>query len=134
MPRGVRGLHAGLDPLLKKDFGHHALVLVAKEMTVEGRYAPDNGIGEVHQQIDVSFNRNIYCIQPFWAFEPNSVLGVNEEVNLMDVERVHLVRVIRDSPVMKCADGYGCHGRVRRTEIPAVDVEAFLVLSAVDDK
>jgi hypothetical protein len=37
----VRGSHAGLsDILLKKDSGHHALVLMAQQMTVKERYAP----------------------------------------------------------------------------------------------
>ena len=99
--------------LLEEDLGHHALVLMAQQMTVEKRYAPNDRIGEIHHQIDISFNRDIDCIQPFRAFEPNSVLRVNEEVNLMDVERMHLVRAIRDPPVMKGPDGYGCHGRIR---------------------
>jgi hypothetical protein len=33
----------------------------------------------------------------------------------MDAEWVHLVRVIRDLPVIKGADGYHCHGGIQRT-------------------
>jgi len=120
--------------LFEKDLGHHAFVLMAQQMTVEERYATDDGIGEVHHKIDISFNRDIDCIQPFWAFEPNSVLGVDEEVNLMDVERVHLVRFIRDEPVMKSADGYRRHRWVRWCEFPPVDVEAFFVLGKMNNK
>jgi hypothetical protein len=53
MPRGVPSPRAALsDILLKKDFGHHAFVLMAQQMTADERYAPDDGIGEVHHEID----------------------------------------------------------------------------------
>jgi hypothetical protein len=103
-------------------------------MTVEKRYATDDGIGEIHHQIDISFNRDIHSIEPLRTFEVNTVSGIDEEVDLMNVERVHLVRVIRDSPVMKGPDGYGCHRRIRRTVFPSINVEAFLVLGEVHNK
>jgi hypothetical protein len=54
MPRGVRCSHAASsNRLLEKNFGYHTLVLMAKQMTVEERYAPDDGIGEVHHEIDI---------------------------------------------------------------------------------
>ncbi len=62
MRAGVRCLPA---VLLKENLGHHALVLMAQQMTVKERYASDDGVGEVHHQIDISFNRDIYRIQPF---------------------------------------------------------------------
>jgi hypothetical protein len=36
---------------LKEYFRHHTLVFVAQQMTVEERYSPDDGVGEVHHQI-----------------------------------------------------------------------------------
>jgi hypothetical protein len=104
----VRRIHAEFaELLLEKDLGHHALVLMAQQMAVEERYAPDDRIGEFHHQVNIPFNGDIDRIQPFRPFEPDSALGVDEEVNLMDVKRVHLVGVIRDSPMMKSPNGYG---------------------------
>jgi hypothetical protein len=38
MLHGVRELHVAVsDPLLEKDFGHHAFVLMTQQMTVEER-------------------------------------------------------------------------------------------------
>jgi hypothetical protein len=49
MLRVVLRIHAKFsDRLLEKDFGHHAFVLMAQQMTVEERNAPDDGIGEIH--------------------------------------------------------------------------------------
>jgi hypothetical protein len=113
MLRAVRRIRAEFSDLsLEKDLGHHTFILMAQQMTVEERYASDDGIGEVHHQIDISLNRDIYRVQPFWAFEPNPILGIDEEVYLMDVERVNFKRVVRHTPVMKCPNGYGCHGRI----------------------
>jgi hypothetical protein len=96
--------------LLEKDLSHHAFVLMAQQMAVEERHAPDDRVCEIHHQINITFNRDIDRVKPFWTLEPHSVLGINEEVNLMNVKRVHLVRAIRDSPVMKSSDGYSRHG------------------------
>jgi hypothetical protein len=54
MPRVVRRIHAGFpDLLLEKDFGYHALVLMAPEMALEDRHAPDDRIGEFHHEVDI---------------------------------------------------------------------------------
>ena len=42
-----------MDISLKEDFGHHAFVLMTQQMTVEERNASDDGIGEIHHEIDV---------------------------------------------------------------------------------
>src|SRR5208282_3440783 len=103
-------------------------------MAVEERHAPDDRVCEIHHQINITFNWDIDRVKPFGTLEPHSVLGINEEVNLMDVKRVHLVRAIRDSPVMKSSDGYSCHGWIRRTVFSAIDIESVLVLGEINDK
>lgn len=52
----------------------------------------------------------------------------------MNVERVDLMRVIHDAPVVKCADGYGLHRRIQWTIFLAIDVKALLVFREADDK
>src|SRR5271155_2096729 len=96
---------------LKKYLRHHTLVFVAQQMTVEERHSPDDGIGEVHHQIDISFDWYLDRIQPLRRREARPVFGIGEKMNLMDVEGVDLVRVIHHSPVVECADGYARHGR-----------------------
>ena len=81
-------------------------------MAMKKRYAPNDRIGEIHDEIDTSFNRNIDCVQPFRAFEPNSILRVNEEVNLVNVEWMDFVSAIRDSPMMKGPNRNGRHRRI----------------------
>jgi len=72
--------HAGFsNSLLEKYFGHHAFVFMPQQMAVKERNASDNGVGEIHHQIDISLNRYIDCIPPFRAFELNSVLGVDDD-------------------------------------------------------
>ena len=66
--------------------------------------------------------------------DARSVLCVGEKVNLMNVERVDLVRIIHDAPVVKSADGDARHGRVRRAVFLAVDIEAILVFSERNHK
>lgn len=107
---------------------------MAQQMAVKERNASDDGVGEIHHQIDISLNRHIDCIQPLRAFELNSVLGIDEEVYLMNVERMHLIGVVRDLPMMKCSDGYGCHWRVRRAVFFAVYVEALFVFGKMNNK
>src|SRR5258708_35120757 len=100
------GLHAWHSDLLFKDnFGHHALILMAQQMAVEERCAPDDRTGEIHHQINISFNGDIHGVQPLWTLEQNAILGIDKEVDLMDVKRVHLVSFVCDLPVMKGTDG-----------------------------
>ena len=72
---------------------------------MEERYSPDDGVGEVHHQVNTSLDRDVYRIQPFWICEACAVLGINEEVNLMDMEWVNFKRGIHHSPVVKGSDG-----------------------------
>ncbi len=116
----------GHDCLLEKYLRHHALVFMAQQMTVKERHAPDDRVREVHHQIDASFDWNVHCIQPLWMREGSPIHGISEKVNLVDVKGVDLVRVIHHSPVVKGADGYTRHGRIRRTILLAVDVEPLL--------
>ena len=53
---------------------------MAQKMAVKERNASDNGIGEIHHQVNISLDWNIHRVQPFRTFEFNSVLGVDEEV------------------------------------------------------
>lgn len=60
--RQRRGLSS---ELFEQDFRHHALVLVAQEMTVENRHPPNDGIGEVHDEVHCSTEWDIHGIKPF---------------------------------------------------------------------
>jgi len=54
MLRGVRSIHAELSNcLLGRDPGRHAIVYVARWLTMEKRYALDDGIGVARHGIDI---------------------------------------------------------------------------------
>ncbi len=75
--------------LSEKNLRHHAFVLVLQKMAMEERHAANDRIGEVHQKIYRFTIRDIHRIEPHWIFHRLSVDGVGEEVNLVDVKRMH---------------------------------------------
>jgi hypothetical protein len=51
----------------------------------------------------------------------------------MDVGRVNPERVICHTPPMKCTDGHGRNGQVRRAVFSTIYVESFLILGKVNN-
>ena len=72
---------------------------------MEERHSPDDGVGEVHHQVNISLDRDVYRIQPFWICEACAILGINQEVNLMNMEWVNFMRRIHHAPVVKRSNG-----------------------------
>ena len=107
---------------------------MAQQMAVEERNSSDNRIGKVHHQIDISLNRYIDRIQPLRAFEPNSVLGVDEKVYLMDMEGMDLKCLIGHPPVIKFPDRDGRHRRVRRAVFSTIDIKALFVFGEMNNE
>lgn len=44
--------------------GHHSLVLMLQQMTVENRHSPNNRIGKIHHQVGGSTVWNVYRVEP----------------------------------------------------------------------
>ena len=50
------------DRSFEENLRHHALVFVIKEMAVKDGHAPDDGVGEIHNDVDGTAVRNIYGV------------------------------------------------------------------------
>lgn len=119
---------------LEEDFGHHAFVFVVEEVAVEQGHAFDYGIGEVHDYVDRSAGGNVDRVHPNGVIETHAVLGVDEEVGLVDVHGVEFAGIIENAPVLVGADVHGGHGRGIGRIFLTVDVEAVFVFSEDDDE
>ena len=74
--------------LSEQDLGHHALVLVIQQMTVEYRHALDDGVGKVEDDIHGAAIGNIHGIQPRRMREPHAIFCISQEMDLVYVERM----------------------------------------------
>src|SRR2546426_8447460 len=75
------------DGSLEQDLGHHPLVLVIQQMTMKYRNALDDGVGEVQNDINGAAIRNIHRIQPHRMRGRDAVFCIDQEVDLVNVER-----------------------------------------------
>jgi len=55
---------------------------------MEHRHTLSDGVGEIHDDINRTVIRNIYCIQPRRMRERDTVFRVSQEVDLVDVKRM----------------------------------------------
>src|SRR6266576_532766 len=103
-------------------------------MAMKDRHTPDDGGGEVQNDIHGTAIRNINRVQPRWHGEWRAVLCIGQEVNLVNVKRMQFAGVVDDTPMLVCTNTSGCHRtRVGRVLL-AVDVETVLVLGKVHHK
>ena len=87
-------------PLVKKDLRHHPFVLMAQQMTVKEGHAANDWIGEIHDQVHRAFGRHVYRVEPFRLRFWLIVCGVEQEMDLVNVKWMNLMRLIHDSPVL----------------------------------
>src|SRR5437899_7103317 len=103
-------------------------------MAMKYRHTSDDGVSEVQNDIHGTAIRNINRVQPSWHGEGRTVLCVGQEVNLVNVKRMQLGRVVDDTPMLIRTHTSGCHRtRVGRVFL-LVDVETVLVLGKVHNK
>jgi hypothetical protein len=74
--------------LLEHDFCHHAFVLVIQQMAMKYGHASDDGICKVQDDVHGAANGNVHSIQPCRIGEGGVILGISQEVNLVNVERM----------------------------------------------
>jgi len=104
-------------------------------MTVEERHATDNRIGKVHDEIHRAVSLwNVHGIEPFGRIEPDSVLRVGQEMNLMDVKRcsslvAFTIRQCCIDPTRTRSMGASCIENL----CPLI-IEGALVLSEINDE
>ena len=120
--------------LHEEDLRHHSLVFVFQQMAMKERHSGDDGVGEVHDEIDGLAGFEIDGVEPIGSLYRRAVTCVGEEVNLMDVKRVIFMGVIDHFPMLIVADGNSDHGRTLRGVLFSVDVEAEFVFGEGDDE
>src|SRR6266446_7239916 len=87
--------------LSEEDLCHHSLVFMTQEMTVEERHAANDGISEIHHQIDRTAIGEINGIDAYWIFHRFIIDGIRQEVNLMNVKRMHFPGWIQHAPMLQ---------------------------------
>src|SRR6266516_7217717 len=103
-------------------------------MTVEERHAANNGISEIHNQIDRAAIGDIHGIDPFWIFHRLFADAINQEVDLIDVKRLHYSGWVHDSPVVQRTDIDRKHGTGIHFEFLSIYIEALFVFSEGDNE
>src|SRR6476646_5820014 len=87
--------------LSEEYFRHHSLIFMTQEMTVKERHAANDGISEIHHEIDRTAIGDIHGIHPYWSFHRFVIDGIWQEVDLMNVKRVHFFGWIQHAPMLQ---------------------------------
>ena len=64
------------ETLLPQNLGHHPLVLVVQEMTMEDGHIFDDGISEVQNRVSGTATRDVHRVQPCRMGEARRFLGM----------------------------------------------------------
>src|SRR6266550_2085260 len=114
--------------LSEEYFCHHSLIFMTQEMTVEERHAANDGISEIHHEIDRTAIGDIHGIDPYWIFHRFIIDGIRQEVDLMNVKRMHFSGWIQHAPMLQRTDIHRQHWTCIHLEFLAIDVETLFVL------
>src|SRR5438876_7312543 len=87
--------------LSEEDLCHHSLIFMIQKMTVEERHAANDGISEIHHEIDRTAIGDIHGIEPYGMVHWLIVDGIRQEVNLMNVKRMHFSGWIQHAPMLQ---------------------------------
>ncbi len=72
-----------------------------EKMTVEDGHAPDDWVGEIHDDVDGDTHRNVHCVHPQWVRDWLIVFGVRKEMDLMDVHGMQFPAGIDNLPMLE---------------------------------
>src|SRR5260370_28347101 len=118
----------------KENFRHHAFVFVIEKMAVEERHASDDGIGEVHNDVDGSPGWHVYGVQPHGMLWEHSIFGISQEMHLMDMHGVQLPGFVENAPMLVTSDAHTRHRSRFRCVLLVVDIEAVRIFSKGHDE
>jgi hypothetical protein len=99
---------------------------MAQQMTVKEGHAANDWIGEIHDQVHRAFGRHVYRVEPFRLRFWLIVCGIEQEMDLVNVKWMNLMRLVHNSPVLIRTDADTGHGRVLGSISLAVNIEACL--------
>ena len=120
--------------LREQDLGHHSLVLVIQQMTMEYGHAFDDWVCKIQDDINGAAIRNIHGIKPRRMRERGTVLCVSQEVDLVYVERMEFSSLVDNSPMLISTYANARHRTCIRRELAAIDVEAVFVFCEGDSE
>src|ERR1700730_10614979 len=103
-------------------------------MAMEERYAADDWVGEIHYQIHRASVRDVHGIEPHWIFHWIFADAINQEVDLMDVKRMHLPGWVHYAPVVERTDIDCQHGAGIHFELLPIYIEALFIFREVDNE
>src|SRR5260370_21888771 len=103
-------------------------------MTVKNRHAFDDGIGEVHDDVDVSLEWHVYGVQPYGVLEAHSIFGISQEMRLMDMHGVQLPGLVENAPMLVGPDARTRHRSRIRFVLLVVDIETVLIFGKGHDE
>src|SRR5277367_1063963 len=96
-------------------------------MAVKDGHTPDDGVGEIHDDVDGAAIRNIDRVQPHGIDDWPVVFGVREKMDLMYVHWMQFPSSIHNSPVLICSDLHVHHLSGVRRKFFLVYVKAILI-------
>src|SRR6266480_4120530 len=103
-------------------------------MTMEERHASNDWISKVHNQIYRAAVGDVHGIDPYWVLHRLFADGIYQEVDLMDVKRMHFSGWVHDAPVLQRTDIHCQHWTGVHLEFLAIYIEALFVFSEGDNK
>ena len=101
-------------------------------MTVEERHAANDWISKIHNQIYRAAVGYVDGIDPYRIFHRLFVDGTYQEVDLMDVKRMHFSGRVPDAPVLQRTNIHRQHWAGIHFEFLAIYIEALFVFSEGD--
>src|SRR6266436_9624682 len=103
-------------------------------MTVKERHAANDWISKIHHQIHRAAVGDVHGIDPYWISNRLFADGIYQEVDLMDVKRMHFSGWVADAPVLQGTDIHRQHWAGIHFEFLAIYVEALFVFSERDNE
>ncbi len=97
-------------------------------------HAANDWISEVHDHVHRAFDRHVDRVEPFPLQFGPIVCGTEQEMDLVDVKRMNLMRLIHNSPVLIRAHADTRHWGILGTVLLAVNIEALFVFGEGDRK
>src|SRR2546429_468436 len=95
-------LRTSLTSALREEYlSNLPLICMTKEMKVKERHPANEGISEIHHKITRTAIGDIHGIEPYWIFHRFIIDGIRQEVNLMNVKRMHFFGWIQHAPMLQ---------------------------------
>src|ERR1700730_2161129 len=103
-------------------------------MTMEERHAANDRVGKIHNQIHRAAIGDIHSIDPYWIFHQIFTDAIYQEVDLMNVKRMHFSSWVQHPPALQRTDIHRQHWTGIHFKFLSIYVEALFVFSEVHNE